>query len=116
MATCETCSNDYDKAFQIVMRGEVHTFDSFECAIHALAPTCKHCGTRIVGHGLESGGVFYRCDHCAQKDGVTKLRSRFMTNHDDRPSNRGRNETTPALLISIASMPLVVMGALWVFG
>ncbi len=39
-----------------------------------------------------------------------------MTNHDDRPSHRQRNETTPALLISLASMPLVVMGALWVFG
>ena len=50
MATCETCGNDYDKAFNVVMRGESHTFDSFECAIHALAPTCKHCGTRIVGH------------------------------------------------------------------
>jgi len=29
------------------------TFDSFECAIHALAPTCENCGIRIVGHGLE---------------------------------------------------------------
>ena len=53
MATCETCGNSYDKAFQVVMNGRSHTFDSFECAIHALAPTCKHCGTRIVGHGLE---------------------------------------------------------------
>jgi hypothetical protein len=76
MATCETCGNDYDKAFNVVMKGETHTFDSFECAIHALAPTCKHCGTRIVGHGLESGGAFYCCDHCAQKEGVKKLRDR----------------------------------------
>jgi hypothetical protein len=76
MATCETCGNDYDKTFEVVMKGKTHTFDSFECAIHALAPTCKHCGTRIVGHGLESGGVFYCCDHCAQKDGVSKLRDR----------------------------------------
>lgn len=57
MATCETSGNDYDKAFQVVMKGETHTFDSFECAIHALAPTCKHCGTRIVGHGLEQGQI-----------------------------------------------------------
>ena len=47
--------NDYDEAFQVTMNGEAHTFDSFECAIHALAPTCKHCGIRIVGHGLEKG-------------------------------------------------------------
>jgi len=29
MATCETCGNDYDKAFQVVMNGKAHTFDSF---------------------------------------------------------------------------------------
>jgi hypothetical protein len=55
MATCETCGNDYDKAFQVVMNDKAHTFDSFECAIHALAPRCEHCGTRIVGHGMEKG-------------------------------------------------------------
>ena len=77
MATCETCGNSYDKAFQVVMNGASHTFDSFECAIYALAPTCKHCGTRIVGHGLEKGGTFYCCDHCAQNDGVTGLRDRL---------------------------------------
>ena len=27
--------SDYDKAFQVVMNGKAHTFDSFECAIHA---------------------------------------------------------------------------------
>ena len=48
MATCETCGNSYDKSFQVVMNGKSHTFDSFECAIFALAPTCKRCGTRIV--------------------------------------------------------------------
>jgi phage terminase large subunit GpA-like protein len=76
MATCETCGNDYDKAFQVVMNGKAHIFDSFECAIHALAPMCEHCGTRIVGHGLEKDGTYYCCDHCAQKEGVTDLRDR----------------------------------------
>jgi hypothetical protein len=32
------------------MKRETHTFDSFECVIDAVAPTCKHCGMRIVGH------------------------------------------------------------------
>jgi hypothetical protein len=77
MATCETCGNDYDKSFQVVVSGKAHTFDSFECAIHALAPTCKHCGTRIVGHGLENDGTYYCCDHCAQAEGVTALRDRL---------------------------------------
>jgi hypothetical protein len=76
MARCETCGNDYDKAFQVTMGGTTHTFDSFECAIHALAPTCKTCGIRIVGHGLENEGTFFCCDHCAEKAGVTGLRDR----------------------------------------
>ncbi len=51
MGVCEHCGNEYDKAFQIIM--SAHTFDSFECAIHALAPSCAHCGVKIMGHGLE---------------------------------------------------------------
>jgi hypothetical protein len=77
MATCETCGNDYDKAFQVTKAGKTHTFDSFECAIHALAPTCAHCGIRIVGHGLEASGKFFCCDHCAEREGVTELRDRM---------------------------------------
>jgi len=77
MSTCETCGNDYDKAFQVTMQGKTHTFDSFECAIQALAPTCKTCGTRIVGHGLENGGTFFCCEHCAERSGVSGLRDRI---------------------------------------
>jgi hypothetical protein len=76
MAKCETCGNDYDKAFQVTKDGQVHTFDSFECAIHALAPTCSTCRVRIVGHGLEKDGTFYCCGHCAEKHGVSELRDR----------------------------------------
>jgi hypothetical protein len=76
MPRCDTCGNEYDKAFQVVMNGRAHMFDSFECAIHKLAPTCKHCGCRIIGHGLEANGVFYCCDHCAAKAGVKGLRDR----------------------------------------
>jgi hypothetical protein len=76
MPRCETCGNEYDKAFQVVMNGRSHTFDSFECAIHKLAPTCKHCGIRIIGHGLEANGTFYCCDHCAEKAGVKGLKDR----------------------------------------
>jgi len=73
MAICETCGNDYDKAFQVIAGGKTHTFDSFECAIHALAPTCAHCGIRIVGHGLETAGTFFCCEHCAEREGVRGL-------------------------------------------
>lgn len=30
MAQCEVCGNEYDKAFEVVMGGTSHTFDSFE--------------------------------------------------------------------------------------
>lgn len=77
MAICETCGNDYDKTFQVVHDGKSHIFDSFECAIHALAPTCAHCGIRIVGHGLEKEGTFFCCEHCAEREGVRGLRDRI---------------------------------------
>jgi hypothetical protein len=76
MATCEVCGNDYDKAMEISVGGETHTFDSFECAIHALAPTCGHCGVRIIGHGEEADGSTYCCAHCAAAEGVTAMQDR----------------------------------------
>src|SRR5919109_117638 len=50
MARCETCGNEYDKAFEITAAGESHIFDSFECAIQAMAPECAHCGCKVIGH------------------------------------------------------------------
>ncbi len=74
MARCETCGNDYHNSFEVVMQGTSHTFDSFECAIHALAPVCAHCGCRIIGHGVEAGETIYCCVHCADQEGVEGLR------------------------------------------
>src|SRR5262245_22141006 len=54
MERCETCGNEYDKLMEVRLAGESHLFDSFECAIQLLAPTCGQCGLRIVGHGIES--------------------------------------------------------------
>jgi len=76
MATCEVCGNDYDKAFSVRMNGNRYVFDCFECAIHALAPTCEHCGVRIVGHGLEARGTMFCCTHCARAEGVEGLTDR----------------------------------------
>ena len=76
MPECEVCGNDYDKAFEIRRGGDTHVFDSFECAIHALAPECDHCGVKIAGHGVEADGATYCCAHCAEREGVTELRDR----------------------------------------
>ena len=76
MAVCDVCGNEYDKAFQVSRGDETRTFDSFECAIHALAPTCEHCGCRVIGHGVEDEGRFFCCAHCAQQMGVTAVADR----------------------------------------
>jgi hypothetical protein len=73
---CETCGNEYDKPLEIVVNGISHYFDSFECAIHALAPKCSHCECRIIGHGIEASGVMYCCASCAQHSGVTSVKDR----------------------------------------
>ncbi|GAA4897929.1 hypothetical protein LX16_1030 [Stackebrandtia albiflava] len=68
MARCDVCGNDYRLSFEIrTTSGDTHTFDSFECAIHRLAPVCEHCGCKIVGHGVEVSGRFYCCAHCARR-------------------------------------------------
>ena len=77
MGTCEVCGNSYDKAFSVsIPGGSTHTFDSFECAIQKLAPSCGHCGCRILGHGVEGKGKMYCCAHCARDSGERTLRDR----------------------------------------
>ncbi len=74
MGRCEVCGNEYDKAFEVVEAdGGQHVFDSFECAIHALAPECSHCGCRVIGHGVEADGGVFCCASCARNAGVTEL-------------------------------------------
>jgi hypothetical protein len=70
MAKCEVCGNDYHASFEVIARGERHVFDSFECAVHRLAPSCAHCGVKIIGHGIEADGRFFCCAHCARHEGV----------------------------------------------
>jgi phage terminase large subunit GpA-like protein len=73
MATCEVCGNEYAMSFEVHARGAVHVFDSFECAIQAMAPICEHCQCKIIGHGVQSDGHFYCCAHCAREEGATAI-------------------------------------------
>jgi hypothetical protein len=57
-------------SFEVVAQGERHVFDSFECAIHKMAPVCDHCGCKIIGHGIEAGEHFFCCANCARQGGV----------------------------------------------
>jgi Rieske 2Fe-2S protein len=70
------CNNEYDKSFQITRDGRTAVFDSFECAISAMAPLCPHCQCRIIGHGVEENGTIYCCAHCAKLSGRGGVRDR----------------------------------------
>lgn len=73
MSICATCGNDYDDTFTVTKDGQSFDFDSFECAIHKLAPSCARCGCRVVGHGAQHGDTVYCCAHCAQQAGNAGL-------------------------------------------
>jgi hypothetical protein len=79
MATCEVCGNDYYLSFEVITAGNRHVFDSFECAIHKLAPVCAHCGCKVIGHGVEANGTFYCCAHCAKTSGATDVADHSVT-------------------------------------
>jgi hypothetical protein len=73
MAKCDQCGNEYPKAFQVIFDGKTLNFDSFECAIHKLAPSCAHCGVKVIGHGVEANGTIYCCATCAHHKGATAI-------------------------------------------
>jgi hypothetical protein len=66
VANCDTCGNEYENAFEVrTADGNQYHFDSLECAAHKLAPTCAHCGCRILGHGVRTELRTFCCAHCA---------------------------------------------------
>jgi Rieske Fe-S protein len=76
MAKCDVCGNDYDKPILVTQGSKAMTFDSFECAIEAMAPRCAHCGCRVIGHGVEAQNQIYCCAHCAKQSGIVGLKDR----------------------------------------
>jgi hypothetical protein len=80
MAKCDQCGNEYDKSFKVIQGDRTMTFDSFECAIQAMAPRCAHCGCAVIGHGVETGeGKIFCCVHCSKQEGVKDLKDRTST-------------------------------------
>jgi hypothetical protein len=79
MAKCEVCGNDYYLAFEVIAAGNRHVFDSFECAIHRLAPVCAHCGVKVIGHGVDANNDLYCCAHCARQHGADDVADHSRT-------------------------------------
>jgi hypothetical protein len=71
MPPCDTCGNRSRPLLKILFEGKTYRFDSFECAIHKLAPRCEHCGCRIIGHVLEALEHPFCSLHCAAAVGVS---------------------------------------------
>jgi hypothetical protein len=64
-AVCETCGSERLNPMLVTVDGVTHVFDSFECAIERLAPRCRACGCRVIGHGVHSHGAVYCSGRCA---------------------------------------------------
>jgi DNA-directed RNA polymerase subunit RPC12/RpoP len=77
MSICATCGNDYDNGFTVIKDGREFDFDSFECAMHKLAPVCDQCGCRIIGHGSQYADHLYCSAHCANQAGVSGMVDRY---------------------------------------
>jgi hypothetical protein len=70
MPICDVCGNDYNNAIVVTQGQRSMTFDSFECAIEAMAPRCAHCGSRIIGHGVKQGDQTFCGADCAGQSRV----------------------------------------------
>ncbi|MGE5463270.1 MAG: hypothetical protein ACM3PS_07940 [Syntrophothermus sp.] len=64
-ASCEVCGKNQDRCFEVHLGGEKHVFDSFECAMRGLMPTCSQCGCLILGAGVLAEGRLYCSHSCA---------------------------------------------------
>lgn len=71
---CDNCGNIYKHNFKVEIHDSTYWFDSFECAINKVAPRCSHCGTVIMGHGLESDKSYFCCANCARASGEQGLK------------------------------------------
>ncbi len=77
MATYEVCGNDDYLSFEVITAGVTHVFESFECAIHKLAPIDNHCECKVLGHSIEANDTFYCCAHCARQEGALAAADQF---------------------------------------
>ena len=77
-ASCEVCGKDGEGCFEVLLGGERHIFDSFECAMRGMLPTCSFCGCRIIGEGVHADNVFYCSYLCANLHTVREYEARVL--------------------------------------
>jgi len=72
---CATCGNVYERSLEVTLDDKTYTFDSFQCAIHHLAPLCGRCGCRVIGAGVQAKNAIFCSAHCAREEGVEGLQT-----------------------------------------
>ena len=77
--SCEVCGNNQGQCFEVLLGGEKHVFDSFECAIRALTPHCGYCGCQLTGDGIVVGNTIYCSYQCANDDSTREYEARVIT-------------------------------------
>lgn len=95
MEQCHTCGNKYLNCFKVILNNETYLFDSFECAIHALAPSCAHCGCKVIGHGIAGAGATFCCAHCAKASGIADVSDRSADSVEHDLEKHGRENLSP---------------------
>jgi hypothetical protein len=66
VSRCEVCGNPISGGVRLIADGMTHVFDSFQCAIHRLAPECEYCGCKVLGRPTVVGRSAYCDEWCAQ--------------------------------------------------
>jgi hypothetical protein len=84
-ASCEVCGKSQDRCFEVLLGGEKHVFDSFECAMHAMTPKCALCGFQILGHGVHVENALYCSYQCANLFSSSEYESRVMLRERANP-------------------------------
>ena len=78
LQTCDVCGNMYAHCLEVRQRDAHYIFDCVECLIQKIAPMCRHCSCRIIGHGIEVGdAIFYCSAHCAREAGYPQVRDHY---------------------------------------
>ena len=77
-AGCEVCGKWDEVCFEVLLGGESHIFDSFECAIRAMTQKCEFCGCQVFGPGVQDGNAFYCSYLCANLQTVREYEAHVL--------------------------------------
>jgi hypothetical protein len=66
---CEVCGKN-SECFEVYLGSVKHIFDSFECAMSAMLPTCAYCRCQIIGEVIQLGNAIFCSYGCANEQYV----------------------------------------------